>query len=215
MPQFINIHTHKPETGSIYIRNAPLDSILADNEYYSYGIHPWDIDKVDVNFQLEVLKKHCLEKRLAAIGEIGLDRAIQQDLEIQKEVFICQLNIAKEYQLPVIVHCVRAWGDILSVRMDGKYKDAWIFHGFNGNLQIARQIIRSKSYLSFGKAILFNLKLQEVLRLLPVENIFFETDDSEEKISIIYQKATEIMHICMDELTNKIYSNFTKVFGER
>jgi TatD DNase family protein len=215
MIPFINIHTHKAEIAATFILNAPSSGILPDVEYISYGIHPWDIDMIDIEVQLEKLQKHCLENKLVAIGEIGLDRVIETPFEIQKEVFIKQLEIAKQYQLPVILHCVKAWSDILAIRKSEKYSNHLIFHGFTGNLQIAQQIIKSGCFLSFGKALIYNKKLQEVFFLLPRESIFFETDDSELKVEEIYQKAAEIYDICMDDLKAIIWDNFNKVFNLR
>jgi TatD DNase family protein len=212
MISFINIHTHKPGIDSKFILNAVSSDKLPDAEFISFGIHPWEIGKINTETHLEKLKNYCFDKKLVAIGEIGLDRAIKTNLEIQKEIFIKQLEISKQCQLPVIIHCVKAYSDILAIRKSGKYSNPWIFHGYTGNLQIAQQIIKSGCILSFGKALIYNKKLQEVFVQLPKDSIFFETDDSELKIEEIYQKATELSHICIDDLKSIIWNNFNKIF---
>jgi len=195
MSVFINIHTHKASNKDIFIQNSSFNEALSQNYFHSLGIHPWDIDKTNIDSQLEVLKAYCIDKNIVAIGEIGIDRAIQTNLEIQKQVFKKQLDIAKHFNLPVIIHCVKAWSDILEIRKEGNYKNDWIFHGFTGNLQTVLQIIKSGCYLSFGKALLTNQRLQETFVEIPKEFIFFETDDSDAKIEEIYQKAAELGNI--------------------
>jgi TatD DNase family protein len=212
MSAFINIHTHKASSKGISIQNSSFAEVLAKNNLCSLGIHPWDIDKTAIEVQLEMLKSFCIDKKIVAVGEIGLDRAIQTNLEVQKQVFINQLDIAKQYQLPAIIHCVRAWSDILEIRKSGNYKNAWIFHGFTGNLQTALQIIQSGCYLSFGKALFTNKKLQDTFVQIPKEFIFFETDDSYTDIEEVYRKASQLENISIDDLKNVISQNFDKIF---
>jgi TatD DNase family protein len=212
MNLFINIHTHKTNEKDIFILNVPTNSIWHNWKYISYGIHPWDIEKNDIESQLEKIKKLCSEKKIVALGEVGLDSAIQTSLEIQKDIFIKQLEIAKQFKLPVIIHCVRAWADLLSIRKSGNYNNPWIIHGFIGNLQTAQQLIQAGCYLSFGIALIKNAKLQEVFKKLRLRSIFFETDVSELKIEEIYQKASELYDICIEELITIICINFNNVF---
>ncbi len=212
MQPFINIHTHKHQREDIYIFNSSTPEEDIEGKFLSAGLHPWNIAKADLDEQIENLKEYCINKKLVAIGEIGLDRSIQTPLDIQTEVFKRQLDISREFNLPAIIHCVRAWSDILSIRNSGKYTNAWIFHGFTGSLETARQIIHAGCYVSFGKALFKNTKLQEVLKKLNLQNVFFETDDSDCKIEEVYQKASEILDICIDELKEIIFENFNKVF---
>jgi TatD DNase family protein len=212
MIDYINIHTHKACEEGICLLNISSAGDLPSEKFLSFGIHPWDIDKIDIVDHLEKLGNLCSEKKLIAVGEIGLDRAIKSSFEIQKEVFIKQLEIAEKFKLSVIIHCVRAWSDILATRKIGKYTNTWIFHGFNGNLQTASQIIKSGCYLSFGKALNSSIKLQEVFTQMPKEFIFFETDDSDIKIEEIYQKGAELYDIDSEELKKIICINFNNVF---
>jgi len=213
MVPFVNIHTHKPENGDIILLNAFPDALQSSDKYYSYGIHPWDIDNIDVESQIEIIDKISSENKILALGETGLDRAIKSSMDKQKEIFIKQLDIANKYNLPVIIHCVRTWNDILSIRKNGKYQNPWIFHGYNGNLQTANQIIKAKCYLSFGKLLIINNKLQDVFLKLPIDHIFLETDDSNLKIEEVYDKAAELYDICIDDLKLSIFKNFTTLLG--
>lgn len=212
MIDYINIHTHKACEEGICLLNINSSEDLPSEKFLSFGIHPWDVDKIDIVDHLDKLNNLCSEKKLIAIGEIGLDRAIKTNFEIQKEVFIKQIEIAEKFNLPVIIHCVRAWSDILAIRKIGKYTNTWIFHGFNGNLQTASQIIKSECCLSYGKALISSKKLQEVFTQIPEEFIFFETDDSDIKIEDIYQKGADLYDIEIDELKTIILDNYRKVF---
>ena len=214
MINYFNIHTHKACEEGICVLNINSAGDFPSEKFLSFGIHPWDVDKIDIVDQLDKLNNLCSEKKLIAIGEIGIDRAINTNMEIQKEVFIKQLEISKKFKLPVIIHCVRAWSDILAVRKIGKYKNTWIFHGFNGNFQTASQIIKSGCCLSYGKALISSKKLQEVFTQMPKEFIFFETDDSDIKIKEIYQKGAELYEIEIDELKSIILDNYRKVFSK-
>ncbi len=214
MLPFINVHSHNTDNENITVLNLKYLDFWPPGEYYSYGIHPWNILKTDVADELQEIEKFCIAEKLIAIGEIGLDRAIQTPLNIQEDIFVNQLNLAVRYNLPVIIHCVKTWNDILSIRKKGKYKNSWLFHGFNGNYQTANQLIKAGCYLSFGKALLNNNKLQQVFSQLPLSFIFFETDDAEVKIEEIYQKAAKICDIDISELNSVIFNNFNTVFGK-
>lgn len=212
MIPFINIHTHKAVVGEYAIVNKSAYDSIPEANYLSFGIHPWDIRRTDVELHLAILEQHCFDKEILAVGETGIDKAIQTSLEIQQIVFENLIKIAKDYELPVIIHCVKAWSEILFIRKSGKFINPWIFHGYNGNLQTAQQIIKSGCYLSFGKALLNNQKLQEIFIRLPKDIIFLETDDSELNIEEIYKKAAEISGISLEKLKEIIFNNFNKVF---
>ena len=81
MIPFINIHTHKIVEGdTIGIYNfSNSDNI--DSRYCSFGIHPWDLGKYSVNEYLIKFDKYCIENRIVAVGEIGIDRATEHSLE--------------------------------------------------------------------------------------------------------------------------------------
>jgi TatD DNase family protein len=214
MPKFINIHTHQPSKEGISIFNMSLSEVWSNHQYASFGFHPWEIGKMNENEVLKKLKALCLEKKIIAVGEIGLDRAINTPLEIQKEIFIKQLELANEFSLPVIIHSVRSNSDLLQIKKRQKSEIPWIFHGFRGSQQEALQLVDKQCFLSFGKAVLHHKNTQEVLKNVALDFVFLETDDSDEKITTIYEKAAEILDICIDDLKEKLHSNFIKVFKE-
>ncbi|MCK9206542.1 MAG: TatD family hydrolase [Salinivirgaceae bacterium] len=212
MAPFVNIHTHKPCNTPIEVVNMVDPSTIPDHGLFSFGIHPWNIARTDVDADLRDLENICDEKKIIALGEIGLDKVIDTDLELQAFIFLKQIHIANQYRLSVIIHCVRAWSELASLSKHYPAAKPWIYHGFTGNEPIAQQIIRQGHFVSFGEALLKSPKLQQVFIKLPLDFIFFETDDSDEKIETIYKKAAELRHICTDELKETIHRNFETLF---
>ncbi|MFN8257602.1 MAG: TatD family hydrolase [Bacteroidales bacterium] len=213
MIPYINIHTHKLLHTGIELLNIQAGNVVPELEMKSYGIHPWQVSSVNIDKELIFIKDLCNKNALAAIGEIGLDK-LKPYPELQSEVFEKQLQIADNYNLPVIIHCVKSWNEILSVRNKFSTNFPWIFHGFKSSFDIALRIINSGCSLSFGKHLLNNPKLQNVFKRIPKSQVFFETDDSDLSIIEVYRKAAELCGITSDELKNEIYSNFIKVFGK-
>lgn len=214
MAVYVNVHTHGQEGIDIELFNRAIIKEFQSG-CCSFGLHPWDIEKTDEGEMFEMLKALCIERKIVAVGEIGLDRAISTPLEIQKKIFRTQLEIAEQFELPVILHSVRSNSDLLQIKKERKSTIPWVFHGFRGSLEEANQLIDKQCFLSFGISILHHAKSQEVLRNCELSNVFFETDDSDEKIMTIYEKAAEILDICIPDLKTKIYSNFLNVFGEK
>ena len=116
MSQYVNIHTHKPKGVDIELISAPIEGRWPNGNLFSFGLHPWDVEKVDKVNILEELELICIQKNVISIGEVGIDRAIDTPLMIQTEYFIKQLEVSEKYDLPVIVHNVKATSDLLQIR---------------------------------------------------------------------------------------------------
>ncbi|MBD0400365.1 TatD family hydrolase [Flammeovirga sp. EKP202] len=190
MHQYFNSHTHHPTGHGLELVNQFIQDDFSNSEnLVSAGIHPWHLDKVELTSCFLKLEKQA--ENLSAIGETGLDRVIEYPLEEQKVIFKRHIDIAEHYQKPMIIHCVRAYSDVLQLRKEMKPKMPWIFHGFMGNLQIARQIIDRGCFLSFGKGILQQRpKLHQVIQETPSQFHLFETDDAQDlKIEEVYQRG--------------------------
>lgn len=212
MIPFIDIHTHLPELNPIVqIVNAELFHVLNTNLKYSIGIHPWDIDKTNIEESINWIKENFNSKDVLAIGEIGIDRAIKISLEKQTELFIRQHQLAEKAQKPIIIHCVRAWSDMLALHKQLKPSSPWIFHGYIGNLKVAQQLIKKGCYLSFGAALITSEKVQNVFVKLPLSSVFLETDDCGLEIELIYTKAATLRRICVADLKQVINANLNKV----
>jgi TatD DNase family protein len=151
------------------------------------------------------------------MGEIGLDKAVDKDFSLQKEVFIRQLEFAAGQGLICIIHCVRAFSEILSLRKKFCDSPPWIIHDFNSSPQMAADFIRRGCYLSFGKRIMQkNNRAYRCLRELPDNAGFFLETDVRNNYSImdIYYAAAQIRRLDISKLRNKIIDNFQNCFKE-
>ncbi len=152
---------------------------------------------------------------LKAIGECGLDRACDSDFELQREVFIKQIELSEQYHKPMIIHAVRSYPDIISIRKETKSNQPWIIHGFNGNEHSAEQLLRHDGiYLSLGDVLFKNEKRAELLLdIIPSDRLFLETDVAERSIVEVYEKASLLSGVATDILRKDIFDNFVKIFG--
>lgn len=186
-----------------------FDKAIYLEKYFSAGIHPWDVDLQASIAEFEKIIQHpnCL-----AIGECGLDKLKGPDLMLQKKVFTVQLELALKYQKPVIIHCVKAFDELIEICKPYHLQIPLIIHGFNKSLQMAKQLIDKGFYLSLQSSV-FD-KLEDDFFSIPIKNIFLETDTNE-KISIdqIYKTASSKFQISESDLKDKIYTNFTTLFN--
>ena len=152
---------------------------------------------------------------LIAIGECGLDRACDSDFELQREVFIKQIELSEQYHKPLIIHAVRSYPDIISIWKEMKPNQPWIIHGFNGNEHSAEQLLRHDGiYLSLGDVLFKNEKRAErLLDIIPSDRLFLETDVAERSIVEVYEKASLLSDVATDILRKDIFDNFVKIFG--
>lgn len=175
---------------------------------YSAGIHPKDIQPDHIDNQIEWLKS-VINKNCFAIGECGLDGIISVDIKLQKDVFLKQIKLANEVQKPLIIHCVRKFYEVISFRK--KSEQAMIIHGFNKKQSVADDLLKNKFYLSFGKPVLYNLSLQNVLKTTPLDKIFLETDNEDFNIEELYIKVSELKGISLERLNEQILENLETI----
>lgn len=212
MAELINIHTHQIRNKGIELYNAKIGESIPDHVKYSLGLHPWDVENTDIENFLKVLENKLGDNNLMAIGEIGIDRAIQTPIEKQKEAFIKQVEFANKNNLPVIIHSVRANSDILQIKKQFKETTPWIIHGFKGNKVEVKHLTDNGISLSYGEAQLNNPKNMEALKATPLENLFLETDESDCIIEEIYTKVASIIKMKPNELNLIVYVNYVRVF---
>ncbi|WP_317048231.1 TatD family hydrolase [Flavobacterium arcticum] len=147
-----------------------------------------------------------------ALGECGLDKRIEISLEIQEAIFEKQLLLAKKYNKPVILHIVAAFQELIAIKNKIQPNVPIIVHGFSKNAQVAKQLLDNGFYLSFGKYLLRNPELLEVLAQVPENRFFLETDTIEEGIGEVYKKAATARNTDIENIKNIINNNFKTVF---
>jgi TatD DNase family protein len=146
--------------------------------YATVGVHPHDVGKFDDD-TYESLKKFAGEKKVVAIGEAGLD--FYRDYsprEAQIRAFRAQIDLAKEMDLPLVVHLRKAYRqglDILEEKQDGSLQG--VLHCFSGNLDDARRGLALGFHVGFGGSLTFpNSRVQEIIKQIPYDMILTETD---------------------------------------
>ena len=215
--QLINLHTHKVKNkGDIQILNIFAQELTdAEPDFlFSAGLHPWHIGKVNPGNCFEAIEKATEQKNMLAIGECGLDRSISTDFALQEHLFIKQIQIAKERNKPLIIHCVRAYSDLQKLKKEIQSDLPWIIHGYQGNMETTKSLIRQGFYFSVGESLLKNESKQTVLQSIPIERLFLETDDKDLSIHEIYRIAMQSLNMDEQMLTEVIFNNFRNLFGE-
>jgi TatD DNase family protein len=159
-------------------KNSIILSEKFDNVYASIGIHPSDITELSEQSLKELYEMAKNNKKVVAVGEIGLDYFhMSNTKETQKEGFIKQLNLAKELNLPIIVHCREAYDDTLEIITKENPKNL-VFHCFSGNLEFA-EILWSRGYSTSFTGVITYPKteiLSHVVYNCPMDKFFVETD---------------------------------------
>ena len=145
--------------------------------YGAIGIHPSEAKTYSEETEKEIYRL-CNERKIIAIGEIGLDYYWEQETkELQKEVFRKQLKIAEELNLPVLIHDRNAHEDTFEIIQEFNLKDV-VFHCFSGDVEFAQKCIEKGYYIAIGGVVTFkNAKdLKEVAKIVPLDKLLLETD---------------------------------------
>ena len=215
MTKFINLHTHKFSNLSdvIEIVNQYPWEFDASIPNYSIGIHPWYIDESRIESDLAIIKEKLQLSECLALGECGLDKRIEIPLDLQISVFKKQLEIVKQTNKPIVLHCVAAYDEVIAIKKEMKIENPMIIHGFSKNEQVAQSLLKNGFYLSFGKYLLRNPDLEKVFTFAPENQVLLETDTIEESIYEVYEKAASIKGISVEEMKTIVFTNFSRIFS--
>ena len=214
--RMIDIHTHQAnDPYSIQIRNIFAQDLLEDgfDFPFSAGLHPWDIDNVDPEQCMQAIEVAAKQKNMLAVGECGLDRLITTDFALQEQYFQQHIHIAEKCHKPLIIHCVRAYSDLMRIKKASKSELPWIIHGFAGNLDTTLRLISHNFYFSVGERLLNDKNKQDILRTIPPDRLFLETDNGDIPIVKIYLLAAQALNIDQEALIQITDSNFKRIFG--
>ncbi len=201
---FLDFHHHKPGATGVY--NLDLQEEVP-NFAFSAGLHPKDIS-AHWKSDFEHIKTRSLSDNCVSVGECGLDSLIHVDDALQSEVFLAHLMWAQEIRKPVTIHCVRRFSQLLQFKT---IKIPMVIHGFNKKEQIGRELLDAGFLLSFGRAALENLSLQNLIREIPLQKIFLETDNADFDIALLYEKISVIKNVSVEELNQQMWENLKNV----
>ena len=146
--------------------------------YAAVGLHPDEVGDLNEE-RFEFLKKQCQHEKVVAVGEIGLDYYWDNEShEVQKEWFVRQLNLARELDLPVIIHSREAAEDTLNIMKDHGNGLRGVIHCFSYSKELAEEYIKMGFHIGIGGVVTFKngKKLKEIATSIPLERILLETD---------------------------------------
>ena len=196
--------------------------------YAAVGIHPHDADSAD-EAAYEQLRGWSWHPKVVAIGEIGLDYHYDfSPRSVQQDVFVRQLAVAKECDLPVILHDREAHGDILRLVKEQGQGVRGVFHCFSGSIEMAREVLKLGFYLSVGGTLTFKnaAKLPEIVKEIPLERLLLETDspyltpvphrgrrNEPLHVSLVAKKVAQLRGLSVEEVARQTTANTCRCFG--
>ena len=181
----VHSHTQHSTPDTLVLRHQyPLTADTS--EPFSVGIHPWYLHNWEEQWQ--ALLPLAEYPNCWAIGECGLDKNASAPWSLQQEIFHKHIALSETLRLPLIIHCVKAYAEIISLRKQTRAQQLWVIHGFRKNLAVAQSLIAHGIALSFGEALLRDPKLLQLCRSLPPEYCFFETDDAQISVREVIEK---------------------------
>lgn len=208
------------ETNKEVIKSLELYDLM----YGAIGIHPENALKYN-DKDLEYIESNLNNKKIVAIGEIGLDYYYTKDNKKEQiELLRKQLEFAEKHQIPVIVHSREATLDTINILKE--YKVTGVIHSFSGSLETAREYIKMGYLLGINGVVTFkNSNLKKVIEELPLSSIVLETDspyltpepfrgrqNNPSHIIDIAEFICELKNISLEELANITNNNIKTLF---
>jgi TatD DNase family protein len=184
--------------------------------FYTIGKHPWWTETVLSEAEALQLKSLLTAERCLAMGEMGLDNLRGPGIALQMDILRSQLRLARELAMPVIIHCVRAYDQLLHIKKEFPEIKHWCIHGYARHEVLAKQLIDKGFYLSLMPVARVTDKYQKLLHALPRDRFFLETDSMPDfLIEDIYLQAAEVLGIGVEELKRQMMGNAEGFFGVR
>ncbi|MBQ7880994.1 MAG: TatD family hydrolase [Clostridia bacterium] len=150
------------------------------NIYCAVGIHPEEVESFDFERLENIVKENIRTGKLVAIGEIGLDYYWRKDnKEEQIKIFKQQIELAKQYNLPIVVHCRDAYGDVLEILKEyAPYNAGGVIHCYSGSIEWAKEVIKLGFLISFTGVVTYPnaSNIQEVAKWVDMDKFMMETD---------------------------------------
>ena len=213
------------------LSDIPLILEMADKYpfmYASVGVHPSDVEELSED-KIEIIKNAARHEKVKAIGEIGLDYYYDDvPRDIQKKWFIRQIELAKELNLPIIVHDRESHQDTVDIlKSTNAQTVGGVLHCFSGSREMAKEILGLGFYIAFGGTLTFKnaRRAVEVAEYVPLDRILIETDspylapvpergkrNDSRLIKYVAQKLSEIKGVSIEEIEEITFNNAKKCF---
>lgn len=149
-----------------------------DCVYGMLGVHPSEVKDWNDNL-IDKIKEYSKNPKIIAIGEIGLDYYWDKSFnDLQKEVFIKQIKLANELNLPISIHDREAHKDTFDILKEYNHGSKIVMHCFSGSTEFAKECIKEGWYIALGGVVTFKnaIKMKEVAKEIPPEKLLLETD---------------------------------------
>lgn len=179
----LDCHTHNPERwrdAIVSCRPGEFARLSADypGALFSVGLHPWDTascEAAGLDRSIQLLQAIAIDPRVVAIGEAGLDGMYRASGDVQETVLRRQIELSETVGKPLVIHCVRRYDGMLHLQREMRPQQPWIWHGFRGKPELARQILAAspRNYISLGER--FN---PLAVATIPSDRLLAETDES-------------------------------------
>jgi len=227
----VNVGTDKESS----IKAVELANKYKEGVYAAVGQHPHEANN-DNDYDHDFFKKMALDSKVVAIGECGLDYYRSQEIQnselriknLQKDVFIKHIELAKEVQKPLMIHCRDAFGDLIKI-LNSKFlilnSPPGVMHFFTGTLDDTKKLLEMDFYFTFGGLITFNRSFDEIIKFIPLDKILLETDapyvspapyrgKRNEPLYIIEtaKKMAELKGVSFEEICRQTTENAKEIF---
>jgi TatD DNase family protein len=205
-----------------------LEVNFPENVFLMTGLHPTSV-KDNFLEELAHVEELLTKRSFYAIGEIGIDLYWDTStLEIQKKAFKHQIQLAKKYKLPIVIHCREAFDEIFEVLESEKSEDLFgIFHCFTGTLEQAKRAISFNMKLGIGGVVTFkNGKIDQFISQIDLKHIVLETDspylapkpyrgkrNESSYIIKVVEKLSELYQVPMEKIADITTQNSKDIFN--
>lgn len=214
---WLDFHTHQPSLPNQgYIAVRSFSRALPNNTPplgpFSVGLHPWASAEPGAKQWAETELPRLLQSpNCLALGEVGLDRLQGASLQEQQALLELQLLLAKKLQLPIVVHCVRAWSELLASfrRIDPHTPKA--IHGFRGSSQLLHTLLDLGWYIS--PHVTTHGTIAPIAAQIPAERLLLETDSTALNAQCVIASAAQLRAEPIDELTHAVDFNIRAFYS--
>ncbi len=199
-----------------------------ENVFGLLGVHPSEVKDWTDDLAGKI-KEYAKSSKIVGIGEIGLDYYWDKSFnDMQQEVFIKQIKLANELNLPICVHDREAHKDTFDLLKEHNKNSTVVMHCFSGSKEFAAECIKEGWYLALGGVVTFKnaIKMKEVAQTIPLDKLMLETDspyltpvpyrgkeNQPSYVKYVAEKIAEIRGVTVDEIAEATTKNAEKVFG--
>ncbi len=197
--------------------------------YASVGIHPEEINEKSYEEDIKKIEELAKESKVVAIGEIGLDYYWNaENKDMQKQVFLKQIDLANKLNLPVIIHTREAICDTINIIKTGNFKTKAVLHCCPFNIELVKVGLEKNFYIAFGGTCTFknSKNANEIIQKVPVDKMLIETDspylspdpkrgmrNDSRNLEYIVRKIAKVKNTSEEEISQITYQNAKMLFN--